>query len=86
MATLLTNIDEVRARIMELESAAVFYDRAWQEVLADLRTAGRMSALADAERRMETAKGNQSAAIEDWSAQKFEACVHRFGVAELVPS
>ena len=55
---LITNIDDVRARIMELESATVFDDRAWQMVLADLRAAGRVSALADAQRRMETAKGN----------------------------
>jgi hypothetical protein len=26
---------------------------------------------------------NLDQAIEDWSAQKFEHCVHRFGVAEL---
>jgi len=53
-----TNIDDVRARIMELESAPVFDDRAWQEVFADLRAAGRVSALGDATRRMETAKQN----------------------------
>lgn len=54
-----TNIDNVRAEIMALESATVFDDQAWQRVLADLRAAGRVSALADAERRMETARGNQ---------------------------
>jgi len=48
----------VRARIMALESDTVFDDRAWQEIFADLRAAGRMSALADAERRMQTAKKN----------------------------
>jgi hypothetical protein len=59
MTVLLTNIDDVRARIMELESADVYDDQAWQRVLADLRAAGRVSAVADAERRMETAKSNQ---------------------------
>jgi hypothetical protein len=54
----ITNIDPIRARIMGLESATVFDDRAWQEVLADLRAAGRVSALADAERRMATARQN----------------------------
>lgn len=58
-----TNIDNVRAEIMALESATVFDDQAWQRVLADLRAAGRVSALADAERRMETARGNQSVPV-----------------------
>ena len=63
MTTLLTNIDIVRARIMELESAAVFDQRAWEMVFADLRAAGRLSALADAERRMETARDNAKVII-----------------------
>jgi len=63
MAVLLTNIDDVRARIMELESADVYDDQSWQRVMADLRAAGRISGLADAERRMATAKGNQSAPV-----------------------
>lgn len=56
MAMLLTNIDQVRARIMELESAAVFDQRAWATVLIALTD--RPNARADAARRMETAKGN----------------------------
>ena len=59
MTVLLTNIDDVRARIMELESAAVYDDQAWQRVLADLRATGRVSAMADAERRMQWAKGKK---------------------------
>ena len=53
-----SNIDDVRARIMALESANVFDKRAWQMVLADLTAQERPSALADAERRMATAKQN----------------------------
>ncbi|MBI5951881.1 MAG: hypothetical protein HY865_09505 [Chloroflexi bacterium] len=58
-----SNIDDVRARIMALESATMFDQRAWEMVFADLRAAGRMSALADAERRMETAKGNATCVV-----------------------
>lgn len=53
-----TNVDDVRARIMALEDASAFDERAWQMVLADLAAQGRVSALADAERRMETARGH----------------------------
>ena len=52
-----TNIDDVRARIMALESAAEFDQRAWALVLMAL--GDRPSARADAARRMATAKGNQ---------------------------
>ena len=52
----MSNIDDVRAEIMRLESAPVFDGLAWSRVLADL--AERPSALADAMRRMETAMGN----------------------------
>ncbi len=55
-----SNIDDVRTRIMALENAEYFDGDAWQRVLADLRAAGRVAGLADAERRMETARGNQS--------------------------
>lgn len=54
-----TNIDEIRERIMRLEDALTFDQLAWDMVLADLRAAGRLSALADAERRMDTAKRYQ---------------------------
>jgi hypothetical protein len=54
-----SNIDDVRARIMELESAAVFDQRAWAEVLIALMD--RPNAQADAARRMATAKGNAQA-------------------------
>lgn len=56
-----TNIDDVRDEIMRLESAPHFNADAWSRVLADLSTAGRFSALADAQRRMETARSNQPA-------------------------
>lgn len=58
----ITNIDDVRARIMALEFAAMFDERAWQMALADL--AERPSALADAQRRMETAKRNSNTVDE----------------------
>lgn len=54
-----SNIDDVRARIMELEAAEYFDGDAWQRALADLRAAGRVAGLADAERRMETARANK---------------------------
>lgn len=54
-----TNIDDVRARIMALESASVFDERGWQMALADLAAHGRVSALSDAQRRMATARRNQ---------------------------
>lgn len=54
-----TNIDTIRAKIMSLEVAPIFDQDAWEMALADLRAAGRLSALADAERRMETARCNQ---------------------------
>ena len=53
-----SNIDEIRDRIMALECAEVFDEGAWGMVIADLRAAGRLSALADAERRMATARSN----------------------------
>ena len=56
-----TNIDDVRDEIMRLEAAPHFDAAAWSRVLADLGTAGRVSALADAQRRMETARSNQPA-------------------------
>lgn len=56
-----TNIDEVRAEIMRLEAAPHFDAAAWSRVLADLSAAGRVAGLADAQRRMETARSNQPA-------------------------
>lgn len=56
-----TNIDDVRAEIMRLEAAPHFDDAAWSRVLAYLSSAGRVSALDDAKRRMETARSNQPA-------------------------
>lgn len=58
-----SNIDDVRARIMELEAAEYFDGDAWQRVLADLRAAGRVAGLADAERRMETALENAKVVV-----------------------
>ena len=60
---MITNIDDVRARIMELESAAVFDRAAWVVVLMALGE--RPSAHADAMRRMETAKGWQQMPADD---------------------
>lgn len=56
---LLHNIDDVRAEIMRLESAPVFDAVAWAKVLADMDSQGRVAGLADARRRMETARENQ---------------------------
>lgn len=65
-----SNIDDVRAEIMRLEVAAHFDANAWSRVLADLSAAGRVAGLADAQRRMETARSNQPAvAVEtDYNA------------------
>lgn len=53
-----SNMDDVRARIMALESATVFDQRAWAQVLIALRD--RPNARADVARRMATAQKNQS--------------------------
>lgn len=53
-----TNIDTIRERIMALEVSPIFDALEWAKVLADLEAAGRVSALADARRRMETAQKN----------------------------
>lgn len=63
---LLHNIDDVRTEIMRLERAPAFDAEAWARVLADLESAGRVSALADARRRMETAKENQPIAENNY--------------------
>lgn len=59
-----TNIDDVRAEIIRLEAALHFDADAWSRVLADLGTAGRFSALTDAQRRKETARSNQPVVID----------------------
>lgn len=64
MNQLLHNIDDVREWIMRLERAPAFDANAWARVLADLEAGGRVSALADARRRMETARGNQISMAE----------------------
>ncbi len=56
-----TNIDTLRATIMQLEAAPVFEPEAWERVLADLRAQGRTNALPDATRRMRTAWHNAGA-------------------------
>lgn len=53
---LMHNIDPIRERIMELENAAVFNQRAWAQVLMQLSNSP--CRRADAVRRMETAKRN----------------------------
>lgn len=57
MTTLLSNIDDVRAEIMRLESAPTFDAAAWSRVLAAM--SDRPAGLVDAKRRMETAQHNQ---------------------------
>lgn len=52
-----TNIDDIRAEIMRLESAPTFDSMAWSKVLAEL--SDRPAGLVDAKRRMETAMHNQ---------------------------
>ncbi len=52
-----TNIDDIRYRIMRLESAPTFDPMAWSKVLADL--SDRPAGLEDAKRRMATASRNQ---------------------------
>jgi len=54
-----SNIEDVRAEIMRLEAAQGFDGNAWQRVFAALRAQGRTVGLADAERRMESARGRQ---------------------------
>lgn len=53
-----TNIDPIRERIMALEVNLIFDALEWAKVLADLEAAGRVAGLADAKRRMETARQN----------------------------
>lgn len=72
-----TNIDDVRAEIMRLESAPHFDADAWSRVLADLSTAGRFSALADATRRMETARSNQPAVAVETGYNAFSCSMCR---------
>lgn len=57
MTTLRTNIDDIRAEIMRLESAPTFDPMAWSRVLADM--SDRPAGLADTKRRMETVMRNQ---------------------------
>ncbi len=56
MATLITNIDPIRAEIMRLENEPIFDQRAWARVLIAL--AGQPCRHADAARRMQTARQN----------------------------
>ena len=58
MSTVLHNIDEVRARIMWLEMAETFVQADWDEMLGALANLDRPYALADAMRRMDTARKN----------------------------
>lgn len=60
-----SNIDDIRAEIMRLESAPTFDQADWNTVLGALRCAGRLSAAVDAERRMETARNNASSFIDE---------------------
>ncbi len=53
-----TNIGDIRANIMRLESEQVFKGSAWMDVIEKLRVLNRPAAIADVERRMETARQN----------------------------
>ncbi len=66
------NIDDVRAAIMRLENADEFGERAWLVVLAILERQGRVAALADARRRMETARMNYALAQPQGEAAEEE--------------
>jgi hypothetical protein len=50
--------DPIRAEIDRLERSLTFSPPAWERVFADLRAHGRLAGLADAERRMSTAREN----------------------------
>ena len=58
MTTVLHNIDDVRAEIMMLEMSDTFDQEAWDRVLGELASQERPYALADAMRRMDTARRN----------------------------
>lgn len=66
-----TNIDDMRARIMELENAKIFDSGAWANVLSKL--ADRPAAMADAQRRMQTAMMNAQAVVIYQDAVAVEA-------------
>jgi len=53
------SIDPIRALIMKLEAEKFFLGEIWLDVLAILKSQGRVAAYADAERRMQTARSNQ---------------------------
>jgi hypothetical protein len=53
---MLTNIDPIRAEIMQLENEPIFDQRAWARVLIALT--GQPCRRADAARRMQTARQN----------------------------
>lgn len=61
MMPLLNNVDDVRAEIMRLESAAEFDQRAWAQVLIALTDCP--CARADAARRMATAMDKKSVRV-----------------------
>jgi hypothetical protein len=64
MLNLMTNIDPIRARIIQLESAPFFVEEEWEKVFVDLNHLKQYGRLFDTRRRCETARLNQSAAIE----------------------
>lgn len=68
MTTLLHNIDDVRAEIIRLENAEMFEQAAWDRVQRALIEQDRPAALADAQRRMATARGNAKWIVGvDWA-------------------
>jgi hypothetical protein len=65
-----SNIDPVRAAIMDLENASVFDPFGWECVLAELRLQDRPAALVDAQRRLQHAQSWQ--VVETVSAETAE--------------
>ncbi len=75
MTTIKHNIDEVRTRIMWLEMADTFDQSAWDEVLGALASQERPSALADAMRRMDTARLNAQFSAPALPAEAVNFCL-----------
>lgn len=71
-----SNIDPVRAEIMRLEQADVFDSNAWGRVLVAMADQGRVAGLADAQRRMESARGRQAILIGVDRAQGSDRTVY----------
>lgn len=69
---ILHNIDDIRAEIMRLESAITFDQSAWDRVLGTLASLDRPYALADAMRRMDTARSNQRSILDKTIGEMYD--------------